>query len=203
MCSNEIREWRTYVGPCDQIIRALLEGLEDGVFEDLLRDVKIVGVFNQVEGRLATAGVTTDVDERFEIGDLVRITVLGLEVDGLEKLFKCFLETMGRARLAVLDATCPVAVGENRQYMPQKIDYHSKIDVLPSELPGTNFLLGLTLGRRIPLREPVSVHDSIGKEVGLLGQHSVRDVVEMEEVAEEISNDAHAFGWAVGVAPGG
>lgn len=49
----------------------------------------------------------------------------------------------------------------------------------------------------------MSIHDSISKEVGLLGQHSVGDVVEMEEVAKEISNDAHAFGWAVGVAPGG
>jgi len=176
------------------------------VFEDLLRDVEIIGVFNQVEGRLATAGVTTDVDERFEIGDLVRITVLGLEVDRLEKLFKGFLETMGRARLAVLDATGPVAVGErceNRQHMLQKTGDHNEIDVLPSELPGTNFLLGLNLGRSIPLREPVGVHDGISKEVGLLGQHSVRDVVEMEEVAKEISNDAHAFGWAVGVAPGG
>ena len=49
----------------------------------------------------------------------------------------------------------------------------------------------------------MGVHDSVSKDVGLLGQHSIRDVVEMEEVAEEISNDAHAFGWTVGVAPSG
>ena len=102
----------TYVGPCDQIIRALLEGLENGVFEDLLRDVEIIGEFNQVEGRLATAGVATDVDEGFEIGDLVRIAILGLEVDRLEKLFEGFLEAVRRARLAGLDATSPVAVGK-------------------------------------------------------------------------------------------
>jgi len=115
MCSNEISGRGTYVGPCDQIIGALLEGLEDGVFENLLRDIEIIGVFNQVEGRLATAGVTTDVDERFKIGDLVRITVLGLEIDRLEKLFEGFFETVGRAGLAVLDATCPVAVEEARK----------------------------------------------------------------------------------------
>ena len=110
---------------------------------------------------------------------------------------------MGRARLAVLDATSPVTAGEARknQYMLQKNGYCDGIDLLPSELSGTDFLLGLTLGRSILLREPVSVHDGISKEVGFIGQHSVGNVVEMEEVAEEISNDAHAFGWAVGVAP--
>ena len=176
------------------------------MLEDLLRDVEIVGVLNQVEGRLATAGVTTDVNERFEIGDLVRVTVLGLEVDRLEELLKGFLETVFWARLAVLDATSPVAAGErreSRQYTLAKNDGGDGIDLLPSELPSTNFLRWLTLGRSIPLGEPVSVHDSISKEVGLLGQHPVRDVVEMEEVAKEIGNDAHAFGWAVGVAPSG
>ena len=82
-------------------------------------------------------------------------------------------------------------------------DERDGIDLLPGKLPCTNFLLGLTLGWSIFLREPVCVHDGISKEVGLLGQHSVRDVVEMEEVAKEISNDAHAFGWAVWVAPSG
>ena len=75
------------------------------------------------------------------------------------------------------------------------------INSLPSKLPSADFLLRLTLGRHIFLSEPVSVHDSISKEVGLLGQHSVGDVVEMEEVAEEISNDPHAFRGAVWVAP--
>jgi hypothetical protein len=87
--------------------------------------------------------------------------------------------------------------------MPLERTDRDRINSLPSKLPSADFLLRLTLGGHILLREPVSVHDSISKEVGLLGQHSVRDVVEMEEVAEEISNNAHAFGWAVGVAPSG
>lgn len=49
----------------------------------------------------------------------------------------------------------------------------------------------------------MSVHDGISEEVGLLGQHPVGDIVEVEEVAKEIGNNAHAFGWAVGVAPSG
>ena len=78
---------------------------------------------------------------------------------------------------------------------------HDEVNSLPRKLPGTDFVFWLTLGRRILIGEPVSVHNSISEEVGLIGQHSVGDVVEVEEVAEEISNDAHAFGWAVGVAP--
>jgi hypothetical protein len=88
----------------------LLQGLDDGMLKNLLRDVEIVGVLDQVKGRLATAGVATDVDKRFEIGDLVRVTVLSLEVDGLEELFESFLETVGRTGLAVLEATSPVTV---------------------------------------------------------------------------------------------
>lgn len=91
----------------------MLQGLDDGVFENLLRDVDIISVLDQIEGRLATAGVTTDVDERFEIGDLVRVTVLSLEVDGLEELFERFLKTVGGAGLAVLDATSPVTTGND------------------------------------------------------------------------------------------
>ena len=49
----------------------------------------------------------------------------------------------------------------------------------------------------------MSVHDSISKDVCLVSQHSVGDVVEMEEIAEEVGNNAHALGWAVGVAPSG
>lgn len=75
------------------------------------------------------------------------------------------------------------------------------INSLPSKLPSADFLLWLDLGRHVLFSEPVSVHDSVSKDIGLLGQHPVRDVIEMEEVAEEISNNAHAFGWAVGVAP--
>ena len=82
------------------------------MFKDLLGDVEIVGVFNQVEGGLATAGVATDVDERLEIGDLVRVTVLSLKVNGFEELFKSFLETVGRPWFAVLQATSPVTVGK-------------------------------------------------------------------------------------------
>jgi hypothetical protein len=77
------------------------------------------------------------------------------------------------------------------------------MDSLPSKFPGADLVFRLNLGRRILLGEPVSVHDGISKEIGLLGQHSVGDVVEVEEVAKEISNDAHAFGWAVGIAPSG
>jgi hypothetical protein len=74
---------------------------------------------------------------------------------------------------------------------------------LPRKLSSADFLCWLTLGRRILIGEPVSVHDSVSEEVGFVGQHPVGDVIEMEEVAEEVSNDAHAFGWAVGVAPSG
>ena len=123
MCGNSLHGERAHVRPCDQIVRALLQGLDDGVFKNLLRDVEIVGVLDQVEGRLATAGVATDVDERFEIGDLVGVTVLSLEVDRFEELLKGFLETVGRAGLAVFNATSPVAVRrkvQNRQYMAWK-----------------------------------------------------------------------------------
>jgi len=85
--------------------------------------------------------------------------------------------------------------------MGLRITDRDRINSLPSKLPSADFLLWLNLGRHVLFSEPMSVHDSISKDVGLLGQHPVRDVVEMEEVAEEISNNAHALGRAVGVAP--
>lgn len=42
--------WKTHVRPCNQIIRALLQGFDDGMLKNLLRDVEIIGVLDQVEG---------------------------------------------------------------------------------------------------------------------------------------------------------
>jgi len=115
ICGIWCTGWKTHVRPRDQIVRALLQGLDNGVLENLLRDVEIIGVLDQVEGGLAAAGVTTDVDERFQIGDLVCVTVLSLEVDRLEELFEGLLETVCRAGLAVLEATGPITVREEGQ----------------------------------------------------------------------------------------
>ena len=78
-----------------------------------------------------------------------------------------------------------------------------KINSLPRELSSADFLFWLALGWHILVGNPVSVHNSVGEEVGFVGQHSVGDVIEVEKVAEEISDDAHAFGWTVGIAPSG
>lgn len=77
------------------------------------------------------------------------------------------------------------------------------MDLLPCEFARADFLFWLTLGWHVLIGEPVSVHDSISEDVGLLCQHSVGDVIEVEEVAEKISNNAHAPGRAVRVAPSG
>lgn len=86
------------------------------------------------------------------------------------------------------------------KYCGRKIN-RDEIDSLPGKLPSADFLCRLTFSGRVLFGEPVSVHNSVGEVVGLVGQHAVGDVIEMEEVTEEISNNAHAFGWAVGVAP--
>lgn len=85
------------------------------MLNNVLREVEVVGIFDHVEGRLASTGVTTKVDERFEIGDLVRVTVLSLAVDSLEKQSDRFLEAVGRCGLEIFDATRPVAVVRGEQ----------------------------------------------------------------------------------------
>ena len=93
------------------------------MLKNLLRDVEIVSVLDQVEGRFATTGVATDIDERFEIGDLVGVTVLSLEVDGLEELFEGLLETVGRPGLAVLDATGPVTKESGAKWLIYAVEW--------------------------------------------------------------------------------
>lgn len=77
------------------------------------------------------------------------------------------------------------------------------MDLLPCEFAGADFLFWLSLSWRVLVGDPVGVHDSISEDVGLLGQHSVGDVIEVEEVAEKISNNAHALGRTVRVAASG
>lgn len=74
------------------------------------------------------------------------------------------------------------------------------MDSLPGEFTSADLLFRLTFGGHILLREPVSVHNGVSEDVGLGGQHSVGDIIEVEEVAKEIGDNAHAFGWAVRVA---
>lgn len=78
-----------------------------------------------------------------------------------------------------------------------------KKNSLPRKLPSADFLCGLTSSRHILLSDPVSVHNRVSKDASLIGQHPVGDVIEVKEVAEEVCNDAHTFGWAVGVAASG
>lgn len=52
----------TYIRPCNQIVRALIQRFDDGVFTDKVGKVDTECVFNQVEYGLASTRVPAQVD---------------------------------------------------------------------------------------------------------------------------------------------
>lgn len=83
-----IRLWRvahTYIRPRYQIVRALVQRLDDRVINHFLWQLKSERVLDKVEDGLAAGSVPPHVDIGLEIRDDFAVTVVRLLLDGLEK----------------------------------------------------------------------------------------------------------------------
>lgn len=83
-----IRVWRvapTYIRPRNQVVRALVQRLDDRVIHHFLWQLKTKRVLDKVEDGLAAGGVPAHVDIGLEIRDDLTATVVRLLLDGLEE----------------------------------------------------------------------------------------------------------------------
>ena len=107
------RSVKTYVRPSNHVVSGLLKGPDDGVFHDLVRDVKIVAILDECERWLAAAGVPPNADVRVNVRDNASHTVVCLKRDGVEKEIHRLLESLDHPRVPGHDATAPPAKGWN------------------------------------------------------------------------------------------
>ena len=75
----------THVGPSDQVVRRLIQALDDGMFHDLVRQVQTVGIFDQGPAGLTTGGVPSHDDIILEIRDNPGSSVASLDRNGFEE----------------------------------------------------------------------------------------------------------------------
>ena len=117
-------------------------------------------------------------------------------MDGLEKEFKSFSKTCLCAVSTVRDATFPEArkrkcVGMSKVAREVRRSLMKKRDLLPCKLSRVKLNLRLLLSRTISghilVGEPKRVHDDIRKDVGLMGHHTVTDIVPAMNKKKEMS----------------
>lgn len=67
------REREAHIRPRDYIVCSLLERTYNGVFKDLIWEIKAVCILDKNEARFATTGVTTESNVGIEIWNILRV----------------------------------------------------------------------------------------------------------------------------------
>lgn len=91
MTTNSVSKL-TYIRPRDEVVRGFAEATDDRMIHDVIRDMKVVSVFDEHPAGFAPARVAAEGYVRLEIGDGAAGTVEGLVTDRLEEEIHRLLE---------------------------------------------------------------------------------------------------------------
>ena len=167
------------------------------MIEDLIGEVKVEGVFDESEDKLDGAGISAELNEGLDVGDLAVLAVDYLLVDGVDVQLGGLDETSLSALAGGLASTFP----ETEEVILESAPKEGSLNRVPPE-----GLANLELGLE-SLGLPQSLHHDLG---GLLGSLDVLtesaivgEVIESEQPAHKVAAVAEMGLRRLGVGHGG
>lgn len=140
----------------EQVTRSFVPWFDHWISHDVFWEIDVECVFDDVKDRLATAGISSDVDIGLEVWNDTTVACAGLVIHGFEEQLKALLEACLDARTSIRDTTSTVTAMFRAivRPCPPKMGSCKKTYSL-ANFPTFSSSSGCSLRRPIPLAEPV------------------------------------------------